>query len=49
MLMYMELSLGVEATNEEVFPCLALVISGGHSNIYYMENPTHYELDGLYY
>ena len=36
--------LGVEATNEEVFPCLALVISGGHSNIYYMENPTNYEL-----
>ena len=36
--------LGVQANNEDIFPCLALVISGGHSNIYYMKNPTSYEL-----
>ncbi len=36
--------LGVDASNDEIFPCLALVISGGHSNIYFMESPTDYEL-----
>lgn len=26
------------------YPCLALVVSGGHTNIYYMESPTSFEL-----
>lgn len=29
---------------EDKFPCLSLVISGGHSNLYYMSSPTHFEI-----
>lgn len=36
--------LGVDAREEDLYPCLALVVSGGHTNIYYMPEPTVYEL-----
>ena len=36
--------LGVDEGNEKLFPCLSLVVSGGHTNIYYMKDPTHFEL-----
>ncbi|MBC7659624.1 MAG: tRNA (adenosine(37)-N6)-threonylcarbamoyltransferase complex transferase subunit TsaD [Chitinophagaceae bacterium] len=36
--------LGLTQTTEELFPCLALVVSGGHSNIYFMKSPTEFEL-----
>ena len=36
--------LGLDVELDQVFPCLALVVSGGHTNIYYMESPTKYEL-----
>ncbi|MBC7530477.1 MAG: tRNA (adenosine(37)-N6)-threonylcarbamoyltransferase complex transferase subunit TsaD [Oligoflexus sp.] len=36
--------LGLTQPTEELFPCLALVVSGGHSNIYYMKSPTEFEL-----
>ena len=29
---------------DKLFPCLSLVVSGGHTNIYYMTSPTEYEL-----
>ena len=29
---------------KRVFPALSLVVSGGHTNLYYMENPTHFRL-----
>ncbi len=31
--------LGAEGDPEDLFPCLALVASGGHSNLYYMKDP----------
>ncbi len=36
--------LGLKESTSELFPCLALVVSGGHSNIYYMKSPTEFEL-----
>lgn len=36
--------LGVSVEDESIYPCLALVVSGGHTNIYYMASPTHFEL-----
>ncbi len=36
--------LGLTQATEELFPCLALVVSGGHSNIYFMKSPTEFEL-----
>jgi N6-L-threonylcarbamoyladenine synthase len=36
--------LGLKQPTEELFPCLALVVSGGHSNIYFMKSPTEFEL-----
>lgn len=36
--------LGLVQEIEELFPCLALVVSGGHSNIYFMQSPTEFEL-----
>lgn len=36
--------LGLKEKTEELFPSLALVVSGGHSNIYYMKSPTEFEL-----
>ncbi|SMF46282.1 tRNA (adenosine(37)-N6)-threonylcarbamoyltransferase complex transferase subunit TsaD [Pseudobacteriovorax antillogorgiicola] len=36
--------LGLDAPLESLFPGLALVVSGGHTNIYYMANPTDFEL-----
>ncbi len=36
--------LGLEQAPDELFPCLALVVSGGHTNIYFMKEPTHFEL-----
>lgn len=36
--------LGVEA--KDVYPTLALVVSGGHTNLYFMPGPTQYQLLG---
>lgn len=36
--------LGLTQKTEDLFPCLALVVSGGHSNIYFMKSPTEFEL-----
>lgn len=36
--------LGIDAAIDRVFPTLALVVSGGHTNLYYMKNPTSFEL-----
>jgi len=36
--------LGMDVAGAELYPCLALVVSGGHTNIYYMPEPTVYEL-----
>jgi N6-L-threonylcarbamoyladenine synthase len=36
--------LGLDVPESELYPCLALVVSGGHTNIYYMPEPTVYEL-----
>jgi N6-L-threonylcarbamoyladenine synthase len=36
--------LGVHAELKDVFPTLALVVSGGHTNLYYMATPTSYAL-----
>lgn len=36
--------LGLKDATEDLFPSLALVVSGGHSNIYYMKSPTDFEL-----
>lgn len=37
--------LGIENANmEEIFPALSLVVSGGHTNLYYMENATDFQL-----
>jgi N6-L-threonylcarbamoyladenine synthase len=36
--------LGIPSDEEILFPCLALVVSGGHTNLYYMEHATHFEL-----
>lgn len=36
--------LGLE--NQNIFPCIALVVSGGHTNLYHMTSPTNFELLG---
>ena len=36
--------LGVDQSNEELFPTLALVVSGGHTNLYYLNSPLEFEL-----
>ncbi len=36
--------LGLDVLESDLYPCLALVVSGGHTNIYYMPEPTVYEL-----
>lgn len=36
--------LGIDASEDDLYPCLALVVSGGHTNIYYMADPTSFEL-----
>ena len=36
--------LGLDVELEQLFPSLALVVSGGHTNIYYMTGPTQFEL-----
>ena len=36
--------LGLDAKYEEIFPTLALVVSGGHTNLYFMRSPRHFEL-----
>ena len=36
--------LGLAVRSEEVFPCLALVISGGHTNLYWMTGSTDFQL-----
>jgi N6-L-threonylcarbamoyladenine synthase len=36
--------LGLDKPEAELYPCLALVVSGGHTNIYFMPEPTVYEL-----
>ncbi len=36
--------LGLAQTTAELFPCLALVVSGGHTNIYFMKSPSEFEL-----
>ncbi len=32
--------------DEEIYPCIAAVVSGGHTNIYFMESPVHFKLIG---
>ena len=36
--------LGLDAKYEDIFPTLALVVSGGHTNLYFMKSPRHFEL-----
>lgn len=36
--------LGLETPLEEVFPTIALVVSGGHTNLYYLSSPIEFEL-----
>lgn len=36
--------LGIDESLDQIFPTLSLVVSGGHTNLYYMKNPTHFEL-----
>jgi N6-L-threonylcarbamoyladenine synthase len=36
--------LGIDAPHDQVFPTLALVVSGGHTNLYYMSTPLSFEL-----
>ena len=36
--------LGVQRDPQTVYPCLAAVVSGGHTNLYYMSHPTSFEL-----
>ena len=36
--------LGIEAPHEQIFPTLALVVSGGHTNLYYMNSCIEFEL-----
>jgi N6-L-threonylcarbamoyladenine synthase len=36
--------LGIDAEYGQIFPTLALVVSGGHTNLYYMSSPTAFEL-----
>lgn len=36
--------LGIDAEYGQIFPTLALVVSGGHTNLYYMSSPTSFQL-----
>ncbi len=36
--------LGIDEPLENIFPTLSLVVSGGHTNLYYMKHATHFEL-----
>lgn len=36
--------LGIEKDTRELFPTIGLVVSGGHTNLYFMKGPTHFEL-----
>lgn len=36
--------LGIQEPTEKLFPTLALVVSGGHTNLYYMPSPCEFEL-----
>ena len=36
--------LGIDAQLDQIFPTLALVVSGGHTNLYYMKSPVDFEL-----
>lgn len=36
--------LGVDVPSKEIYPCLALVVSGGHTNLYYLEGPLDFQL-----
>ncbi len=38
--------LGVDAAADGIYPTLALVVSGGHTNLYYMPGPTDFQLLG---
>lgn len=38
------LGLDASVTIADLWPCLALVVSGGHTNLYYMEGPTAFRL-----
>ena len=36
--------LGVDESESSIFPALSLVISGGHTNLFYMKSPVEFEL-----
>jgi len=36
--------LGVAAAPADIFPCVTLVVSGGHTNLYFMPEPTVFQL-----
>jgi N6-L-threonylcarbamoyladenine synthase len=36
--------LGLDIEDKDIFPCLALVVSGGHTNVYYMPEATQFQL-----
>lgn len=36
--------LGLDTPLDDLFPCLGLVVSGGHTNLYWMQGPTAFEL-----
>lgn len=36
--------LGIDKSLDEIFPCIAAVVSGGHTNLYYMNNPNDFNL-----
>ena len=36
--------LGLEIPESELYPTLSLVVSGGHTNLYLMRNPVHFQL-----
>ena len=38
------LGLDSRQIESELFPCLSLVVSGGHTNLYYMDGPVSFEL-----
>ncbi len=36
--------LGIDKDMRQLFPCLALIVSGGHTNLYYMQGPLDFQL-----
>ncbi|MBF0440328.1 MAG: tRNA (adenosine(37)-N6)-threonylcarbamoyltransferase complex transferase subunit TsaD [Oligoflexales bacterium] len=36
--------LGLGSDHDVIFPCISAVVSGGHTNLYYMKSPTSFEL-----